>query len=142
MTETLPTTTDQAPSHRAALRPVRTLLVAYFAVSAAMIVFIGVLTAIGNGQDPAVWIRCSLVLGSAAVLLAFVARARRGSRAAFIRLRIITPVVLAAIVVIVSIPGFLPGWVRVEQALCGAILLPAVILLFLPRTSVLFHRAA
>ncbi|NNC12269.1 hypothetical protein HII28_10315 [Planctomonas sp. JC2975] len=142
MTETVETTSDQARRQRAALRPVRTLLAVYFGVSAAMIVAIGVLSALGNAQDPAVWIRCSLVLGSAAVLLAIMARATRGSRSALIRLRIITPVVLAAIIVIVSIPGFLPGWVRIEQGLCGAILLPAVILLFLPRTAALSRREA
>ena len=37
-----------------------------------------------------------------------------------------------------SIPGFLPDWVRLEQAVCGALLLPVAIIVTLPRTRALF----
>ena len=50
--------------------------------------------------------------------------------------------VIVVIVVIVAIPGFLPVWVRIEQAACGVLLLPAAILVNLPRASRFFPTEA
>ena len=138
MTET--TTPELAAARHAALRPVIALLAGFLGVSAAMVAALIVLTATGTSIDIAVWIRCVIVLGSSILPLVFAGGAARGSRSMLLRLRIFTPVILAAIIVIVSIPGFLPAWVRIEQAMCGALLLPAIILMFLPRTSALFPR--
>jgi len=121
----------------AAFRPVVGLLVGFLAVSAAMLVALAVLTATGDPVDVAVWIRCTIVLGSSVLPLVFAAGAARGSRSMLVRLRIFVPIILAALVVIVSIPDFLPVWVRVEQAVCGVLLLPAVILMFRPRIGAL-----
>jgi hypothetical protein len=107
-----------------------------------MIAFLGVASATGIGFETAIWIRCSLVLASAVVVLAIAASAARGSRGAWVRLRIISPIIVAAVVVIVSIPGFLPDWVRLEQALCGLLLLPVAILVNLPRMRALFAPKA
>ncbi|KJL24583.1 hypothetical protein [Microbacterium azadirachtae] len=131
-----------ASSRRAAFRPVLLLSWAFVAVSAAMIAFLGVASATGIGFETAIWIRCSLVLASAVVVLAIAASAARGSRGAWVRLRIISPIIVAAVVVIVSIPGFLPDWVRLEQALCGLLLLPVAILVNLPRMRALFAPKA
>ncbi|MEY9852996.1 cellulose synthase/poly-beta-1,6-N-acetylglucosamine synthase-like glycosyltransferase [Leifsonia sp. EB41] len=139
MTET--TTSPAAAldtARRAALRPVLVLLSCFVALSAALLGFLTVLAAVGIGADIAIWIRGSFVLASAVLLLVFAVSAARGSRSALLRLRIISPIVLAAIVVIVSIPGFLPDWVRLEQAVCGALVLPVVIIVNLPRTRALF----
>ncbi|QDZ15457.1 hypothetical protein [Humibacter ginsenosidimutans] len=138
MTET--TTSELAAARRAAFRPITVLLAGFLGVSAAMIAAIVVLTATGDSVDIAVWIRCSIVLASSILPLVFARGAARGSRSMLLRLRIFTPIILAAIIVIVSIPNFLPVWVRIEQGVCGALLLPAVILMFLPRTSALFPR--
>ncbi len=145
MTEThLPGTTAavHATARRTAFRPVLMLLWSFLAVSAAMVAFLGVLTAAGVGVDIAIWIRCSIVLGSAVVLLIFGIGAARGSRNVLLRLRIVAPIVVAAVVVIVSIPGFLPDWVRVEQAVCGALVLPVAIIANLPRTRALVPTKA
>lgn len=107
-----------------------------------MIAFIAVLAVFGVGVDSAVWIRGSFVVASGIVLLAIARAAVRGSRSALIRLRIIMPVVLAAVIVIVSIPGLLPDWARVEQAVCGALMLPAVVAVWLPRVSILYPKKA
>jgi hypothetical protein len=142
MTQTQLIDPGAATARRAALRPVLALIGGFVAVSALMLVALAVLVAAGNDVDVAVWVRCSIVLGSSLVLLAIAASAARGSRAALTRLRIISPIVLAAIVVIVSIPGFLPVWVRLEQGLCGLILVPVVVLVNLPRTRIHFPRQA
>ncbi|MBS1698297.1 MAG: hypothetical protein JST25_07835 [Actinobacteria bacterium] len=134
--------TALAPARRRAFRPVLILSWAFVAVSAAMIAFLAADTATGAGFETAIWIRCSLVLASAIVVLAMAVSAARGSRGAWVRLRIVSPIVVAAVVVIVSIPGFLPDWVRLEQSLCGLLLLPVAILVNLPRMRVLYAPKA
>ena len=137
MTQTLPSAAARE-AVRAAFRPVILLVSGFLAVSTGMLIFLAGASAAGAGFEGAIWIRCSLVLGSATVVLLFAVRAARGSRPAWTRLRIVSAAVVVAIVVIVSIPGFLPDWVRAEQALCGILLLPAAILVNLPRTRALF----
>ncbi|WP_162940042.1 hypothetical protein [Gryllotalpicola protaetiae] len=131
-----------AAARRSALHPVLILLTAFLAVSVAMMAFLVVVTVFIAPIDIAVWIRCSFVLASAIVLLVCARGAARGSRSAWLRLAIIAPVIVVAVVVIVSIPGFLPGWVRIEQAVCGALVLPAAVIALLPRTRALFPRGA
>lgn len=77
---------------------------------------------------PAVWVRGTIVVGSALVLTALAARSARGSARAFLRLRIISAVVATALVVIAALPGVFPVWFRVEQAVCGLLLLSVVFL--------------
>jgi hypothetical protein len=134
--------TDLPALRRAVFRPVFAFVTAFLAMSVAMIAFIAVLAVFGVGVDSAVWIRGSFVVASGIVLLAIGRAAVRGSRPALIRLRIIMPVVLAAVIVIVSIPGLLPDWARVEQAVCGALMLPAVVAVWLPRVSILYPKKA
>jgi hypothetical protein len=138
------TSLDSAPdvTRRSAFRRIVLLISGFLAVSAAMLVFLAGASAAGDDADVAVWTRCSLVLGSAIILLLFTVRAARGSRAAWVRLCIVSPIVVAAIIVIVSIPGFLPDLVRIEQAVCGILVLPVAILVNLPRTRALFPARA
>jgi hypothetical protein len=76
---------------------------------------------------PAVWIRSPLVAASAAVLLLFARRAAAGHRGSFRRLRVLSMIVLAALVGVVSWPGAFPVWFRVEQAVCGLFILSVVV---------------
>jgi hypothetical protein len=46
-----------------------------------------------------------------------------------LRLRIVTAIMLVAIVVIISLPGTFPLWLKLEQAICGLLLLPVVVLI-------------
>ena len=138
MNDTLSSLPD--PSRR--LRPVWILSAAFLLVSAAMEAVLIVQSLGGAAVDTAIWIRCSLVLASSVVLLLLSVAVARGSRSAWRRLRIIAPIVVVAVIVIVSIPGFLPDWVRLEQAVCGALVLPAAIILNLPRTRSLFAAGA
>ena len=78
---------------------------------------------------PAVWTRGTIVAVASLLTLLFAARAARGHRKMLLRLRIVTAIMLAAIVVIVALPGAFPVWFRLEQALCGLLLLPVVITL-------------
>src|SRR5512138_1623581 len=78
---------------------------------------------------PAVWGRGTIVAVASLLTWLFAARAARGDRKMLLRLRVVTAVMLAAIVVIVALPGAFPLWFRLEQALCGLLLLPAVVTL-------------
>jgi hypothetical protein len=75
--------------------------------------------------NPAVWIRGSIVVASA--VLTNVLAARGDVR----RLRIISIVMMVAIVVIIAVPGTFPLWMKLEQAVCGLLLLGVA--LTLPR---------
>jgi hypothetical protein len=59
----------------------------------------------------------------------FATRAARGSRRAYLRLRIVTVVAVVAIVAILASPGTFPMWLKVEQGGCGVLLVAAVALL-------------
>ena len=76
----------------------------------------------------AVWIRGSLVVASAVVLFLASLRASGGDARAFLRVRLISAIVLVAIVVIIALPGTFPLWLKIEQAVCGFLLLGVVIL--------------
>lgn len=142
MTNTLSPSRSAISDRAAAFRPILILLTAFVVVSCAMEAVLVVQSATGLDIESAIWIRCSLVLASSVTVLLFAVAAARGSRNAWIRLRIISAVVVVAVIVIVSIPGFLPDWVRIEQGICGALVLPVAVLLNLPRFSALFPKRA
>lgn len=67
-----------------------------------------------------------IVAASALLTFAFAVRTARGSRRAYLRLRIASAIMLAAIVVIIAIPGSFPLWMKIEQGACGLIPLGVV----------------
>jgi cadmium resistance protein CadD (predicted permease) len=75
----------------------------------------------------AVWVRGTIVAAASLLTLLFAVRAVRGDRKMLLRLRVVTAIMLVAIVVIASLPGAFPVWFRLEQALCGLFLLPVVV---------------
>lgn len=138
MTQSLTRLRPSAPGIRTRFRPVLVLLGGFVLVSAVMESVLVVQAVMRTSVDAPIWIRCSLVLASSIVLLLLAIAAARGSRNAWIRLRIISVIALVAVIAIVSIPGFLPDWVRIEQGVCGALLLPVAIIVNLPSTSALY----
>ena len=120
-----PATELQANSPKA-FSIVKALLVGYLAVSVLTLAAIVLLRNDASVVNPAVWIRGTIVAASSVLTLAFAAGAARGSRGAYRRLRIITAVMPVAIVVIIALPGTFPVWMKVEQAVCGVLLLGVV----------------
>jgi uncharacterized membrane protein len=114
------------PRSLTALRSVKILVRCYLGISVLTLVYIVALRNDAAVVNPAVWIRGTLVVVSALVTVAFADRAARGSRAAYRRLRIITGVMVVAIAVIISLPGTFPLWMKIEQGVCGLILLGVV----------------
>jgi hypothetical protein len=103
---------------------VRALFVGVLILSAATL---GIAALVGG--NAAVWIRGTIVIVIAAVLIALARRAFHGSRAAYLRMRLMSTVAPLAIVVIIALPhdGF-PVWMKAEQAIVGVLLLAAAIM--------------
>ncbi|MEU8606392.1 hypothetical protein AB0C29_00055 [Actinoplanes sp. NPDC048791] len=103
------------------------LLTAFLVISLSTVVAVVLLRHHPTLVTSAVWVRTPLVAASAAVLLLFARRAAAGHSGSFRRLRIISVVVLAAIIAVVAWPGAFPVWLRVEQAVCGLLMLGVVV---------------
>jgi hypothetical protein len=110
----------------AAFRSVRRLAGAYVAISVLTLVAIVLMRHNAALVNPAVWIRGSIVAASSMLMAAFVAGATRGSARAYLRLRLVSAIMVVAIAVIVSLPGTFPVWLKIEQGVCGAILIGVV----------------
>lgn len=120
---------SNAVSPRRAFRPVIALVAIYLGLSVATIG-----TAIVFRNDPtlvnsAVWIRGSIVAITAALMLRFAIGAGAGSARHYLRLRIVSAIMVVAIaVILLAIPGDFPLWMKLEQATCGVILIAVVVL--------------
>ncbi|WP_426509875.1 hypothetical protein ACPPVO_03615 [Dactylosporangium sp. McL0621] len=80
-----------------------------------------------NLVTDAVWVRGTIVVASAAVCNILAARGDVR------RLRIIAIVMTVAITVIVAVPGLFPVWMKLEQVVCGLLLIGVI--LTLPRKA-------
>ncbi|HEY3470160.1 MAG TPA: hypothetical protein VGL47_33860 [Amycolatopsis sp.] len=110
-------------------RPVLLLTGTYAALSVLTLVVIVLFRNHPAMVTDAVWVRATIVVGSSLLTFAFARSAARGSRKGLLRLRIVSAVMLVAIVVIVALPGLFPVWLRVEQAVCGLLLLGVTVLI-------------
>jgi hypothetical protein len=115
------------PRTASAFHSMKLLVGAYLSVSALTLVAIVLLRNDASAVNAAVWIRGSIVVISAALMFAFTVRAVGGSRAAFRRVRIISAVMVVAIAVIIALPGTFPTWMKIEQGVCGLILLGVIV---------------
>lgn len=117
------------PHGERAFRRIKQLIGGHIALSVLTLAVAAVLHGHTSVVTPAVWIRGSIVAAGGVVLALCAARAARGSRGAYRRLRILSAVTLAAIVAIVSLPGTIPGWMKIEQGACGLALVATVAIL-------------
>ena len=118
---------DQARSE-SALRTVTALVGSYLGLSIVTLIAIIAFRANPSMVNAAVWIRGSIVVASAALMFVFARRASGGAQRSFLRVRLISGIMLVAIVVIIALPGTFPLWMKCEQAACGILLLIVVIL--------------
>ncbi|MFI5892107.1 hypothetical protein ACIA5D_18570 [Actinoplanes sp. NPDC051513] len=109
------------------MRNVVWLIGGYAAVSVLTLVTVILFRHDAAMVTPGVWVRGSIVAAASLLTLFFAVRAERGDRRMLLRLRIVTAIMLVAIVVIVALPGAFPVWFRLEQAICGLLVLPVVV---------------
>jgi hypothetical protein len=112
----------------AAFGHVRALVGAYLTLSVACVGAIALLRNDHAAVNSAVWSRATIVVVSALVTFSVATRAARGSARALLRLRIVTGVMVAAIAVIITLPGTFPLWMKLEQAACGMLLLAVIVI--------------
>jgi hypothetical protein len=110
-----------------AFRGVRRFVGFYFFISAATMVGVYFFRNHHDLVTGPVWIRGIAVLATSLLLMMFSARASRGSSRGYLRLRICSVILLIAVVVIILLPGDFPTWMKLEQALCGLMLLGVVV---------------
>lgn len=105
----------------------KSLVGAYVAISVLTLVAIVLLRDHPDLVTDAVWVRATIVVLSSLLTFLFTRQAANGSRAGYRRLRLVSAIMLVAIVVIVALPGAFPVWLRIEQAFCGLLLLGVVL---------------
>lgn len=116
------------PRSASALRSVQLLVSGYVAISVLTLVAIIALRHHTTVVNDAVWTRGTIVVASSVLTFLFARSAAGGSRRGYLRLRIVSAVMLVAIVVIIALPGTFPLWMKSEQAVCGLLLLAVALL--------------
>jgi hypothetical protein len=130
--------TQSHPPIRTAFRGTRLLVGSYLGISVLALAAIAVLRDHPAVVSSAVWIHGTIVVISALVMFTFTARASRGSSRAYLRLRLASVIMVAAIAVIIVLPGTFPLWLKIEQGVCGLILLGVVVIVNGKRMRSLF----
>ncbi|OLZ51157.1 hypothetical protein BS329_17230 [Amycolatopsis coloradensis] len=119
----VPSTELGHPRSRAAFVRMKVLVSCYIGLSVLALVVAYLWRNRPDLVTDVVWVRGEGVLIASVVLFLFVVGTARGRRGAHLRLRIASAAMVAAIAVLISLPGFLPWWMRIEQGLCGLVLI-------------------
>ena len=122
------TLTLDHPVSRTLMRRVRVLVGGYVSLSVLTVVAIVLMRDHPDLVPPQVWVRGIIVAAAALLMALFVRQATRGSRRSYLRLRLTSGIMLAAIIVVIALPGDFPLWMKLEQGACGVLLLGVVAL--------------
>ncbi|WP_236792665.1 hypothetical protein [Amycolatopsis sp. GM8] len=109
-------------------RNLRLLVTGYLTIGVLALIAIVLLRDDAAAVNSAVWTRAIIVVITAVLLLLFAGRAARGSRGAYWRLRIVSIVTPVAIAVIIALPGTFPLWMKIEQGVCGVVMVGVAVL--------------
>ncbi|WP_171164738.1 hypothetical protein [Streptomyces sp. I05A-00742] len=116
------------PHIRKAFRSTKLLVSAYAGLSVLTLATVILLRDHHEVVTDAVRVRTTIVAVTSLLMISFAARTARGHSRSYLRLRIASAVMLVAIAVIVALPGAFPAWLKVEQGLCGVLLLRVVLI--------------
>jgi peptidoglycan/LPS O-acetylase OafA/YrhL len=114
-----------APTADALLRRVRALTGAYLAVSLAAVGALVLYRYDHLDGNASAWVHAVIIAATALGSFSASVLAAHGNRGAFMRLRVISVVLVAAVAVIVALPGSFPLWMKLSEAV-GAVLMAAV----------------
>ena len=132
----------QHPRSQAAFGAVKLLVGSYLGISVLTLVAAILLRGNAAIAPIAVLVRGTIVVGNALINVLFAVRMARGSRAGFILLRLSSTIMVVAIAVIIAIPDDFPLWFKIEQGVCGLLLLGVVIVTFSKRVRSVFASKA
>ncbi len=113
---------------RSVFHSVKLLVGSYLVLSVLTLVAIVLLRDNPTIVTQAVWIRVTIVAASSLLTTIFAAQMARGSSRGYLRLRLVSAIMLIAIVVIIALPDPFPLWLKIEQGVCGLLLLGVVVL--------------
>ena len=116
------------PRSQAAFRNVKALVGGYLGISVLTLVAIAFLRNNPALVTPSVWVRGTIVVASALLMTLFSSLMARGSRRGYILLWLASAIMVVAIAVIIAIPGDFPLWFKIEQGVCGLLLLGVVMI--------------
>lgn len=129
----------RAPAKRQ-FRTIRAMCAAYLAATVLTIAFLAWKNNDRSLVTDHAWGHEVILLVFAVVLVLVARRAAEGHRRAYLRLRIVAVVVPVASLVVAAIPGFLPGWMRIEQVVYGLWLVGVAVLAHHPAVRSGFAR--
>jgi MFS family permease len=122
------TTFEDQPSTTAAFRKIKLLTAGYLAISVAAVGATVLMRNHAAEVNSSVLIH-GIAVAASAVGAFFAARlAARGSRGAYLRLRILSVVVVVAIAAIIALPGTFPLWMKAEQGVAGLLMAGVAVL--------------
>jgi heme/copper-type cytochrome/quinol oxidase subunit 4 len=114
------------PRTRGAFRRIVILFGGYLVLSALTVLAAFILRDGAVPMSRSVWIRGSVALASAIILLLSALSAARGSAPAYLRMRLISAIAVVPIVVVITIPDSIPVLMKIEQGICGLFLIGVV----------------
>lgn len=120
--------TSGHPRPAAAFRKIKPLLAGYLGISVLAVAATALMRHNSAEVNSAVWTHGIIVAASALVAFTLAIVAARGSRGAYLRLRIISVVTVAAIAVIIALPGSFPVWMKAEQGVAGLFMIAVAVL--------------
>ncbi|GAA2007226.1 hypothetical protein [Microbacterium ulmi] len=129
------------PRIRRSFAAVRALLAVLLIVSIAAVAFAFVEQSHAELVNTVVWIRSVAVVAAAIILYLLAVFASRGRAGAYRRLRLLSFLIPAGVVLLIVAPGEFPLWIKIEQAVCGALILAVGIILSRRRLRELFPTA-
>ena len=114
---------------KSSLRNAKLLVASYLGLSVITYVAIILLRNHSDVVNAAVWVRATIVVATSLLMFSFVRGAGRGSSKAYLRLRLASAIMVVAIAAIISLPGTFPVWLKIEQGVCGLILIGVVVVI-------------
>ncbi|GAB3913983.1 hypothetical protein GCM10011575_18830 [Microlunatus endophyticus] len=137
---TMTNTSGQRSELRGVFRVAAGLLVGYIAISAAALVFAVVERHNSGLVNGVVWIRGGAVLASSILLYVLCRFAEKGRTTAYRRLRLLSFIIPCGVLIIIIAPGEYPTWMKIEQVVCGALVLTIAILMSQPQVRAAFPK--
>lgn len=125
-----------------AFSTVQRLVRLYLGVSILTLAVIVALRNHASEVNSAVWTRGVIVVATALLLVGFARRAARGSRGAYRRLRIVSILTPVAIAVIIAVPGTFPLWMKIDQGICGAVMIAVAVIANGPHLRAVFSSTS
>lgn len=130
------------PRTQRAFGTAKNLVAAYGALGAAVLLTVAVLACTGHSVTSFMWGRSGGVLASAAVIYWMTALAARGTRWAYLRVRILSVLMPIVIIGVDLIPGICPPWFALIQAVSALPLAAAAFVSNGPRLRAAFPKGS